>query len=368
MSTRTRIAVTLGAAGAALTLVGSALAAYTSPRLYVTDNRTGPVLIEYQQSANDDPSAKIQIFAPTGYSATLGQAAGTTVGTVSAVGTAGDLGGAVLPLTGTVAVRSATGTYSSGGSQVPLAAAAQQCTGTPNHTAFWVLVLQAAGQTLELPAFVDSTAGTPSGVFSTATIQFCLPPPDVPAGTPGRATFGFKLTRAALTLRGVFASVGSGQLRWRAVATPYNPGAGTVNAAGTVEIQSLVGWPRAATLRRPALVSARRGVATYRISGRLQLPSGHRGVVRLIRGRTARALATATAVRVSGTAVSGTLRLRQTNRQQTFFAALRATVARADLGTAECQATFSPVPCISATRAGYTVRSSAVRFTVPRRR
>ncbi len=74
---------------------------------------------------------------------------------MSAQGTAADLGGALLPLTGTVQVRAANGTYLSGTTQVPIAAAATQCTGTATHTAYWVLILQAAGQTLELPVFVD---------------------------------------------------------------------------------------------------------------------------------------------------------------------------------------------------------------------
>ena len=109
---------------------------------------------------------------------------------MTAQGTAADLGGALLPLTGTVQVRAASGTYLSGTTQVPIAAAATQCTGTATHTAYWVLILQAAGQTLELPVFVDSPAAPPApggsaSAFASTSIQACLPPPDVPAGTPG---------------------------------------------------------------------------------------------------------------------------------------------------------------------------------------
>ena len=114
---------------------------------------------------------------------------------MTAQGTAADLGGALLPLTGTVQVRAANGTYLSGQTQVPIAAAAQQCTGTTTHTAYWVLILQAAGQTLELPVFVDQVTAPPASAFASSSIQACLPPPDVPPGTPGRATFGFKLTQ-----------------------------------------------------------------------------------------------------------------------------------------------------------------------------
>ena len=80
---------------------------------------------------------------------------------MTAQGTAADLGGALLPLTGNVQVRAASGTYLSGQSQVPIAAAATAVHGArATHTAYWVLVLQAAGQTLELPVFVDSPAKT----------------------------------------------------------------------------------------------------------------------------------------------------------------------------------------------------------------
>ena len=150
-------------------------------------------------------------------------------------------------LTGTVQARAAGGTFTSapGSTPTPLAAAATQCTGTAAHTAFWVLILQAAGQTLELPVFVDSPAvGTGASAFATSSIQACLPPPDVPTGTPGRATFGFKLTQVDFKVNNIFTSAGSGQPRWRVLATPYTPNTGRANAAGSVEAQSVIPFPR----------------------------------------------------------------------------------------------------------------------------
>ena len=54
--------------------------------------------------------------------------------------------------------------------------------------------------------------------------MICLPPPDVPIGTPGRATFGAKVYSAELTINGVFGRVSSGA--WISTWVPYTPGAG----------------------------------------------------------------------------------------------------------------------------------------------
>ena len=226
--------IVLGLVGAfALSSAGTALAAYTTAEAPCHGRAARAVTISYTVSATDDPTAKLTFYAPKEYTATLTQPAGKTIGTVTAQGTAADLGGALLPLTGTVQVRAANGTFTShrAGRQIPIAAAATQCTGTATHTAYWVLILQAAGQTLELPVFVDArAAGAGTNAFASASIQACLPPPDVPAGTPGRATFGFKLTQVDFKVNGVFTSAGTGEPRWRVLATPYKPGRGTANA------------------------------------------------------------------------------------------------------------------------------------------
>jgi len=365
--TRTLRSLLVGlTAAVALTAVGQAAAAYTTPRLLVTDDRTGATTISFTQSAADDPSAKLTFYIPAGYTSTLTQAAGTTIGTVNASGTAADLGGALLPLTGTVQVRGASGTYLSGATQVPIAAAATACTGTATHTAFWVLILQAAGQTLELPVFVDQGLTPPASAFASASIQACLPPPDVPAGTPGRATFGFKLTNTVFTVNNVFAGTGSGDLLWRLLATPYLPTAGRPNAAGSVEAQSIVTFPRTALLAKPVRLKAKKGTASYRISGTLALPAAGTPVVRLFRGRTASALGTPVTLRRSGTTFTGSLAIKQTARAQVFFLQVRAAVPTADLGATACQATFG-LSCLSATRAGYSARSATVRLVVPKR-
>ena len=356
----------LGLVGAfALSSTGTALAAYTSPSLRVTDDRSS-VTIRYTVSGSDDPTAKLTFYAPTAYSASLTAAAGTTLGTVTAQGTAADLGGALLPLTGTVQARAANGTFTSapGSTPTPLAAAATQCTGTPAHTAFWVLILQAAGQTLEVPVFVDSPAAGPSAsTFASASIQACLPPPDLPTGTPGRATFGFKLTQVDFRVNGVFTSPGTGQPRWRVLGTPYTPNTGRPNAAGSVEVQSVIAFPRTLRLNRPTLRTSK-GFARLTLSGTAQLPAGAASTIRLYRGKTLAGLSPSVPLVKTLDGFRGTLLVRQTASRQVVVLQARATVSA---GTVPCTPTFG-VPCLNATRAPVAVRSGTVRVVIPARK
>jgi hypothetical protein len=365
MSTTIRMLL-LGLVSAfALSIAGTALAAYSSPQLRVTDDRTA-LTIRYTVAATDDPTAKLTFYAPTGYTATLNQPAGTTLGTVTAQGTATDLGGALLPLTGTVQARAASGTFTSapGGTPTPLTAGATQCTGTPTHSAYWVLILQAAGQTLELPVFVDApAAGTGASAFAAASIQACLPPPDVPTGTPGRASFGFKLTQVDFKVNNVFASAGNGQPRWRVLATPYTPNTGRPNPAGSVEAQSVIAFPRVLTLRKPG-VKASKGTATVTVTGAAQLAAGVATTLRLYRGKSAAGLSPSVTLSRTGPGFRGTLRIKQTAKSQVVFLQARATLAA---GTTTCTPTFG-VPCVSATRAAVIVRSGTVRLVIPARK
>ena len=99
---------------------------------------------------------------------------------------------------------------------------------TPQATL--LLVLQAAGQTINLPAYVIPTSGAQTALGS-AQLVFCLAAAGHPR-RPGGATFGAKFLSADLTLNGVFGPVAQGA--WVGFWTPWNPGVGTVNAAATV--------------------------------------------------------------------------------------------------------------------------------------
>ena len=357
---RTIVLVLVGAF--ALSSAGTALAAYASPQLGVFDGSpVKSVTINFSQAATDDPTAKLTFYAPKEYSATLTQPAGQTIGTVTAQGTAADLGGALLPLTGTVQVRAASGTYLSGTTQVPIAAAATQCTGTATHTTYWVLILQAAGQTLELPVFVDAVTTPPANAFASASIQACLPPPDVPVGTPGRATFGFKLTKVDFKVNSIYSSPGTQEARWRVLATPYNPGQGTPNAAGTVEAQSVVPFPRSVKLARPTL-KLTKTVATLAVRGDVLAPAGTPVTLRLFRGAVAAASTGSITLKKSGAKFSGTLKVTRKAKRQILF--LKVAPARSP-GARHAAPRRSASRASRPIRAAVGMTSNTVRVVIP---
>jgi len=215
-----RVAVLALGAVAALVVVAVAFAAYTSPTLRVSYAGT-TTNITASASQNDDATAVATIYIPTGTTITTSQAPGTQIGTVKAQVQALALGGALLPLDGKIIVAPP--------GAIP-AASQNACTQGAAVTASWLLVLTAAGQTINLPAYIIPTAG-PETALGPAKLQFCLAPPDIPVDLGG-ATFGAKFLSAALTVNGVFSPVTQGA--WIAFWTPWQAGNGKVNLAGTV--------------------------------------------------------------------------------------------------------------------------------------
>ena len=215
----TRTAVVAVAALTALALAAVATAAYTTPKLTVSYATGNVTRIVASAAVTDDATARAAIVIPNGTTITAA-AAGSTVGTVRAQVSALALGGALLPLTGNIIVAPP--------GAVPAASQAA-CIGTVVPQVTLLLVLQAAGQTINLPAYITPT---PPGLATLGATQlvFCLAPPDIPP--PNGATFGAKFLSADMTLNGVFSPVAQGA--WVGTWLPWNPGVGTINGAAQV--------------------------------------------------------------------------------------------------------------------------------------
>jgi hypothetical protein len=214
----------------------SAAAAFTStPELsvqqgsYKAGAATSPGFVLVSDKSNPAP-AKITMFSPAGYTSTLTQPPGTTVGKAYAIVIAGSLGGAPLPLSGPVVVGNPA--------DPALVAAYAQCKSAADPpTPQEVLVLNTSlqGQTIQVPDFLN-TAGP------YVTQEICLPP-------PATAAFQAQLVLANFTVNGIWTNAPTaGSYQWVADFTPYN---GNVpDAASTVEVRTFLGLPSSLTLKR----------------------------------------------------------------------------------------------------------------------
>jgi hypothetical protein len=321
---------------AALVVVPSALAAYSSPQLTVRQAGS-TATIKVSLDPNDDPTASVRILAPAGTSLTTTQAPGTVLGPVKALVKALDLGGADLPLEGQLVV-AAPG-------QIPAAAEAA-CLGGALPAATWVMVLQAAGTTLNVPMWLVATPGGASPSF----IQVCLPPPDVPADNPNRAAFGAKLYSAELSINGVFGPVAVGA--WISIWTPYVPTQGLPNVPGTVAAP-------AAIAGGAVTAAARKSGAGAIVSGRVTQAGQPRGgvTVAVFGGLKKTGLKRLGAVKANAGGV-----YRFTAKRGTFFRAraVAGPASAAPLCTA-IAAQLGGIPCVNPTVNGFTADSKVVK-------
>ena len=360
-----RLAVASAVATGALAVAGPAFAAFT-PRLYVAPAAAGGgVEVRASTGAADDPTARFVLYAPVGVTGTFTAAPGTSLGKVTAHAQAADLGGAVLPLTGDVLVANPVD---------PAIIATSTACDPVAHAVILVLSLQAAGQTLDVPLFVDASTG-PEAAFSSFKLVVCLPPPDVPTGTPGRARFGAKLLDADFSISTLVSPPTAGEQRWRSLWTPYVPQQGTANAPGTVEVQAAVREPTQLTL-----AGATRAIKKkVKVKGKLvtktttavvifaravEATQGIGGVkVTFLEALSANApfrpLAAFKTESNGLVGITGTL-------TKTAYFKVTATLADRDLGVAGCVATFAPVPCTSATVAGRALESRVIKLALRR--
>jgi hypothetical protein len=337
---RSILTVAVGLASvAALIAVPAAFAAYTSAKLEI--RQAGSIAtIKASLDPNDDPTASVRIFAPTGTQLTTNQAPGTVLGPVKAIVKALDLAGADLPLDGQLLVATP-------GQIAPADQAA--CLGATAPLASWIMVLSAAGQTLRVPTYLITTTGA-QAALGPAYIQVCLPPPDIPAGTPGRATFGAKLYSAELAINGVFSSVPLGA--WVAFWTPFKPGVGQVNVAGTVASPAAIA-PGAVS------VAAKKLGAGALVAGAVtQAGQPRGGAVVTIWGAKGKA-----ALKPLGKAnvtAAGRFTFRAKLGDSFQARAVAAPGSAAALCT-QLGPVFAPVPCVNPTVNGFTAKSKTIR-------
>ena len=340
----------LVATTAALTLAfaGSALAAYT-PHLAITHTPltlagggATDLTISFDQA--DDATAKVTIYVPQGYTGTLGAAAGTQLGTIDASIIAFAISPTQpLPLKGVITADD------------PAKYVANPCSpGT--HEAVWLLRLQAAGTELAVPGYVDTVTAPAEAPLGKFKLQFCLPSPYIPPSAGG-AMLGAKLVSATLHLSNLFALPSqNGSYGWTAVTTPYTVGAGTPNAAGTVQARAFVQLPAQLSLK--AKVKKKRAT----LSGALRLNvAGLAGVkVSLLSGSSRTKLKAAGS---ATTGAGGAFSFRKTVRKTTYFRA-KVTVATR---TASCTGGVPGIPCASASANGFTAQSAIIKV-VPKKR
>ena len=341
---KARLAVISLAALIALAVAATASAAYGTAALSVSYAPGGVTRIVAASDAADDATARAAIIIPNGTTLTTSAAPGTKVGTVKAQVSALALGGALLPLAGDIMV-AAPGT-------VP-AASQTACIGALPVTTTYLLVLSAAGQTINLPAYVTPAEATLSAL-GTSQLVFCLAPPDIPTDKGG-ATFGAKFLSADMSFTGVFSPLTT--TAWFGFWTPWTPLTGVVNQAGTVVSTNLI-LPGTVTLKGK------------RVKGKITLTGkasqggvGDPYLVRVSGGVGAKPLKFMKAVRADK---NGIWKLTlAANAKQTRF--------QAKTGDSEftfggkdaadfCTAAFSsiPVPCSSVTLSAFTAQSKVV--------
>ena len=343
-----RLVALVGASTLALAFAGSALAAYT-PKFSVSHvpvNGSPATTITIEQTAAEDATAHVSFYVPLGYSGVLNQAVGTKLGTVAAHVQATAISqDAIVPVNGDVIVAS--------NADATIAGASTQCTGTTTHSAFWVLALEAAGQKLSVPVFVDEAAG-PEATFAQFKLQVCLPP-------PAAATLGAKLLDAALTLSNVFTAPSSpGNYVWPAIFTPYASAAGPVNPVGTVQSRAVVRLPARITLKGKITSKKKRTASfTGAVTENSAAVAGAR--VQLLLGTTVGFTAT---TKANG---SYAFSLKKKGKKGTTTFRARVTVPARSITAAGCALTVpnlpaAPAGCVSAIASPFTATSGAVKI------
>ncbi len=317
----------------------SALAAY-APTL--TGSQTGAkTTIHVTSTKTDDSTAAIHILSPL--PSTLTAAPGTTIGTVTASINARAISpDAVIPLTGNVVVADPT-KYTT--------PTDVQCSGAPINTAVWNLVLTAAGQTLNVPVYVNPAQASLAALGVKTVLVTCLASPDV--GAACAATLCAKLLDVNFTVSGIFTAGTSPT--WISEFTPYTPGTANPNVAGTVTALGI-------DIKPVVTLAAKAGKGKVVLAGRISLagqPAPGFPVVLLKGGKKLAVIKTNSAGTYSFTA-------KLKKGSYSFLAGTA--LPDVPVGQAGCAAipagTPGLGPCVSATVPAFTVLSKPVKVKV----
>ena len=359
MKTRFRTALGGAAAIAALVFANAAFAANTgsvtvwhTPQTLANSQST-TIHVDVPQST--DPIAAVNIYSGAGYTLNTSQAAGTQIGSVDATAFSRD-NNLTLPLSGPVVTSDPSAAANKAGSAA--------CTKLPQSQAVWIMNLSVAGQTLAIPIYVNSTSGAPDQALGGYRLSICLPPPDVPVGTPGRAFQGAQLLDAILTLTNVFTTPTTAALaKWETLFTPYSPGKGTPNAAGTFEARAFVPFPISLGVQ---VKYKSKKTRTYVVSGKVTEGSVAVPGLKLsvFRGTSATKLAqagSATTGSTGGYSAAGKLKVKAT----TYFQ-VSGRVAERDYTATGCAGPltlFAPAGCVKATLSPWSAKSVIVKLS-----
>ena len=324
---------------AALMAVPAALAAFTTSKLEVS--QAGAVTtFKITQSSADDAVASIRLFVPTGTTLTTTQAPGTALGKAKALLKLHGLAGAEVPVEGNVVV-AAPGQVSPASQQACLQGA------TPLAT--WFLVVNVAGTDIPVPVYLVPTAGALTAL-GPAYIAACFSSPYLTPAQGGQ-TGQPQVVNVEFSVQGVFSPVAVGA--FVAILTPWTPGTGTPNPAGTVAA------PAAIAPGAVAITARKAGLGAI-VAGRVtQAGQGRGAAVVTIWGAKGRA-----ALKPLGKArpaANGAFTFRA-KRGDVFQArVVAASAPAAPLCTQLAPLQALGISCVNPTVNGFTARSRTVR-------
>jgi hypothetical protein len=345
------------AATAALAFAGNALA--KTPQLIISGSTStgasAATVVEVTEEKTDAAPFRISIYVPVGYTTNIGQAAGVQIGDVAASLQALVISeDAIIDAPGSVLVGDRTSTA--------LQTSAAQCTGTPTHAAVWLLHVTVAGQTLDVPVYVDPTTGA-EAAFSSAKLVLCLPNPYAEAQPPtSRAASGAKIIDAKMTLSaGVLTTPSSaGSYVWRSVITPWTVHGPAPNAAGTIEAQSIVSIPSSLSLKAKLKTKRHKRHGRTTVTNSVLLSGKLLENLQGVSGAKVAFFANGKSAGSATTGATGSFSKTAGLRKRTTYKATATVPTRETACVSPLPVTSVPGGCVSATIAGYKISSNSV--------